>query len=302
MPELPEVQTVVDDLNNAGLVGSSIIDATVNWHRTLANYESESFRSRISGCRIVKIWRRAKYIVFDLVPVLNPSFFLAVHLRMTGRFELNGIPGESKHVHVVLALDDGRYLSFHDTRKFGRFFLVEQIGDFFSRLGPEPLEKAFTAESLARGLKKRDRQIKPLLLDQAFLAGLGNIYVDEALWRAKIHPRTRSRVLTRRQVSALHRSIRKVLRDGLRNAGTTLGTGQGNFSSIGNGYGRNRANLNVFRRTGEPCPRCRSTIQRIMVAQRSSHYCPTCQAEESNGLQDNSSESLRYNKKTVEIF
>jgi formamidopyrimidine-DNA glycosylase len=123
----------------------------------------------------------------------------------------------------------------------------------------------------------RHRLVKPLLLDQGFVAGLGNIYTDEALWEAKIHPLRASDSLARKEVEALHTAIRKVLRRGLKNLGTSLGTGKANFYSIGRRRGRNRNALKVFRRTGEPCPRCAAPVQRILVGQRSTHLCPKCQ-------------------------
>lgn len=276
MPELPEVQTLVDDLNKESLVGTSIAAVRVFWPRTIAAATPDLFCAEVTGCKIERIWRRAKFIIFDL----NKGYDMAVHLRMTGRFQFSEPSRiDSKHVHVVLELNDGRCLQFHDTRKFGRFFLVADMTRFLGRLGPEPLDRRFSARYLMEKLKTRNRQIKPLLLDQSFLAGLGNIYVDEALWRARIHPETPSGCLTEAQGYALHRAIRKSLRAGLRNAGTTLGSGKGNFSSIRQTYGRNAVELNVFRRTGSPCPRCRAPIQRIIVGQRGTHICPQCQVD-----------------------
>jgi formamidopyrimidine-DNA glycosylase len=149
--------------------------------------------------------------------------------------------------------------------------------EILDRLGPEPLAESFTVERLAAMLQTTNRQIKPLLLDQRFLAGLGNIYVDEALWESGIHPQRISSSLTFQEVRDLHQAIPLVLHKGLKNLGTSLGTGKSNFYLPGNRPGRNAEELNVFRHTGMACPRCSSTIVRIVVAQRSSHICPDCQ-------------------------
>jgi formamidopyrimidine-DNA glycosylase len=274
MPELPEVQTVVDDLIAAGLTGKRILSAAVYWKKTIATSVPGKFCQSIHGRKILRIYRRAKYIVMDL----DRGLFLAIHLRMSGRLKLRSGPiAADKHIHVVLNLGDGRSLQFHDTRKFGRFYLVGSLDRLFASLGPEPLAKAFDVCAFAKRMAGKRRQIKPLLLDQSFLAGLGNIYVDESLWTAGIHPLRRADTLQQQEIKDLHRAIRKVLKKGLRNAGTTLGWGLNNFSSIGETRGRNASELHVFRRTGSPCARCRGPIERIMVGQRATHYCPKCQ-------------------------
>ena len=144
-------------------------------------------------------------------------------------------------------------------------------------LGPEPLEKEFSKDWLQGALGRKSRAIKPLLLDQSFIAGLGNIYVDEALWQARIHPERNSRTITKEEADGLHSAIRTVLRRGIRNSGTTLGTGESNFYSVAGHRGRNADQLKVFRRDGEPCPACGRTIQRLIVGQRGTHICPQCQ-------------------------
>ena len=274
MPELPEVQTVVDDLNAEGLPGCTITRAKVYWPRSIALTSPRRFQQQVERRRIVNIYRRAKFIVF----VLQDDLWMAVHLRMTGRFQL--FPSRShrsRHVHVVLSLDDDRQLRFHDTRKFGRFYLTHDPDRILGALGPEPLDPDFTSKDMAVMLSRSKRQIKPLLLDQHFIAGLGNIYVDEALWAARIHPLRTAAELKADEVKSLHRNIRKVLRQGLRNAGTTLGQGPSNFYSLSRERGRNADHLKVFRRTGQPCLRCRTPIVRILVAQRSTHVCTRCQ-------------------------
>jgi formamidopyrimidine-DNA glycosylase len=273
MPELPEVQTVVNDLLNAGLVGQTITDVTIRWPGSIARLAPEAFRRQLIGRRIEKISRRAKFIVWGL----DHHMTMLTHLRMTGRFHLTAVESDyGKHDHVALTISGKRQLRYHDTRKFGRFYLTDSTA-MLDRLGPEPLTRQFTARQFARGLAAHRRQLKPLLLDQHFLAGLGNIYVDEALWDAGLHPTRTSDELTDTEVRRLHRSIRKVLRRGLRNMGTTLGTGETTFYSVAGHRGRNRDELKVFRRNGFPCPRCREIITRLVVGQRSTHICQVCQ-------------------------
>ena len=274
MPELPEVQTVVDDLIAAGVPGTGVADVRVFWPKTIADQNPAAFRRQLRKRKITTISRRGKYIIFHLQPELNLLF----HLRMTGRFVLAGAgTHRTRHDHLIIRLDDGRQLRFHDTRKFGRAYLAPTHQAITGHLGPEPLSAGFTAKKLAALLAVRKRQLKPLLLDQTFIAGLGNIYVDEALWEARLHPLTNAHELNTEQATKLHRAIRKVLRQGLKNAGTTLGDGQANFYSLERRTGRNLSFVNVFRRTGQPCPSCANPIERLVVGQRSTHICPHCQ-------------------------
>jgi formamidopyrimidine-DNA glycosylase len=274
MPELPEVQTIVDDMHAVGLCGATIVDAHVLWGRTIASGSVNDFRHRLQGRIIQNIDRRAKYIVITL----SDALFWLVHLRMTGRFQIG--PSDNPpgcHARVVLTLKDRRQLVFYDTRKFGRFYLTTSPESVLGELGPEPLAPNFSAKVLADRIGRRKGRIKPLLLNQKFLAGLGNIYVDEALWTARIHPLRTANTLKFSEIKGLHRAIRQVLRQGIRNAGTTLGAGQSNFSSIRRNRGGNADQLNVFRRTGLPCPRCGQAIERLIVCQRSTHLCSRCQ-------------------------
>jgi formamidopyrimidine-DNA glycosylase len=274
MPELPEVQTIVDDLNRSLLIGKTITQVRVFWSKTVAEPALKLFYQRIQGQSIVKISRRGKFIVFDL----KGGDHLLFHLRMTGHLHLVPTRTErSKHEHLILSLGIGRQLRFHDTRKFGRCYLTADLKTVLGLLGPEPLAKEFTVPALKAILTVRQRQLKPLLLDQTVVAGLGNIYVDEALWEAKLHPRRRSSSLTDAEIHALHKAVQKVLRQGLRNLGTTLGNSDTNFSSVKKRRGRNQQALQVFRRTDAPCPRCQTTIKRVLVGQRSTHLCPRCQ-------------------------
>jgi formamidopyrimidine-DNA glycosylase len=276
MPELPEVQTVVDELNSENLHGRIVTGVQVCWDKTVALGNRTRFSRELRGRRIQDIRRRGKYIVIDL----HGGGHLIFHLRMTGKLYLTQRHARRRpHEHLLIRLDDGRRLTFHDTRKFGRAYLVSDADTILGRLGPEPLSRQFTARMLQFRLNARRRQIKPLLLDQTFVAGLGNIYVDETLWSARIHPRRTALSLMWHEIKVLHRSMRGVLRQGLRNSGTTLGSGKGNFVSPRRNPGRNHSALKVFRRTGQACPRCGNPIDRIIVAQRSTHYCRQCQKE-----------------------
>lgn len=273
MPELPEVQTVVNDLVASGLIGQTITDVHIRWPGSIARPGPEAFRRTLIGRRIETLSRRAKWIVWKM----DGGLTMLTHLRMTGRFHLAAQgTAYDKHDHVAFTIDGKRQVRYHDTRKFGRFYLPDSTA-MLDRLGPEPLSRQFTARKFAKRLAAHRRQLKPLLLDQHFLAGLGNIYVDEALWDAGLHPTRTSDGLTDAEARRLHRAIRKVLRRGLRNLGTTLGTGETTFYSVAGHRGRNRDELKVFRRTGEPCPRCRRIITRLVVGQRSTHICEICQ-------------------------
>jgi formamidopyrimidine-DNA glycosylase len=274
MPELPEVETVARELRAAGVVGRRIVHSRVFWPRTVAEPSARAFVRGVKGQRIASLDRRGKYLVIHLAG----GSHVLVHLRMTGQlcFATGDAP-RGKHEHLTLGLDDGRELRFRDTRKFGRWYLLADAETKLGALGPEPLSPKLTGRAFGRRLAARKAMLKPLLLDQAFLAGLGNIYVDEALWDAGLHPRRKSDSLREEQRRRLYRSIRKVLRRGIESMGTTLGPGLTNFRTLEGGYGNNKDNLSVFRKAGQPCPRCGTAIRRMVVAQRGTHICPRCQ-------------------------
>jgi formamidopyrimidine-DNA glycosylase len=274
MPELPEVETVVRGLRDGGLPGRRIISARVYWPRSVQGLPPHAFCRRLPGLRIRALERRGKYIVMRL----SDGGTLLVHLRMSGRLSLvDGRAPRDRHEHVVLGLDDGRDLRFRDTRKFGRWLLTDTPQDQLGRLGPEPLDDSFTLKRFQERLLGRGGMLKPLLLDQAFIAGMGNIYVDEALWLARLHPQRSAASLAATEPRRLYRALRAVLRSGIAAAGTSLGTGGANFYGVSGQSGRNQERLKVFRRSDEPCPRCRAPIIRLKVAQRSTHICPRCQ-------------------------
>ncbi len=274
MPELPEVETVAAGLREAGVCGLVIRATRVSWPRTLAGLSREAFDRELKGRSIADVQRRAKYIVIRL----DPALWLLVHLRMTGHLSVE--PAASPpdpHERVAVVLDDEREIRFRDTRKFGRWVLTGDPASVLGSLGPEPLSPDFKAVPFYRMLHAHARMLKPMLLDQRVVAGLGNIYVDEALWEARLHPCRSSRTLTLADGRRLHRAIRVVLQRGLDAGGTTLGRGVSNFYSVAGRRGRNQDGLRVFRRQGEDCPRCGTVIRRQMVAQRSTHLCPRCQ-------------------------
>lgn len=275
VPELPEVETVARDLRRAGLESRRIAQVGVFWPRTVAAISPRRFKRLLVGRRVQGIGRRGKYLVFEL----DGGLWILVHLRMTGQFRMDASRDDrDPHEHIILKLDNGQDLRFRDTRKFGRWTVTDRPEAILARLGPEPLDPGFTGRCFADRLGACRRMLKPLLLDQAFIAGIGNIYADEALWEARLHPRRRSDTLSAAEALRLYRSIRNVLRRGIRHMGTTLGSGRANFYSVGGRRGRNQDGLRVFRRTGCPCPRCGQAIERLLVAQRSTHVCRACQA------------------------
>jgi formamidopyrimidine-DNA glycosylase len=270
MPELPEVETIARQLRNGGpthppLPGRRIDQVTVRWPRHIATPPAPRFREAIAGRTIRDVDRRGKYLVFPL-----DRGTLLIHLKMTGDLGVvrSGEPS-GPYDHTIFHLDQGWDLRFGDARKFGKVFLLEDPGEVLTAIGPEPLSPGFTARQLQERLRGRSRPLKPLLLDQAFLAGMGNIYVDEALHRAGLHPLRRSDTLRDDEVHRLWRAIRAALRAGLRHNGASL-------DWVYRG-GEFQNHFRVYGRAGEPCPVCRTAIRRIVVGQRGTHFCPTCQ-------------------------
>ncbi len=266
MPELPEVETRVRQLRGP-CVGRSIRNTHIGWPRQIDRPLPAVFTKRIRGQRITAVRRRGKFLVFQL-----SEDALLFHLRMSGDLY---ITEESttvdKYAHTIMTLDNYQQLRFSDPRKFGRVYLVRTAEEITARLGPEPLSKQFTSNSFARSLAKRKRMLKPLLLDQSFLAGMGNIYTDEALHLAGIHPMRRSDTLVPAQARLLWRSLRRVLRDGIRNNGASI-------DWVYKG-GSQQHHFRVYGRRGDPCHRCSLPITRTTVAQRGTYFCPGCQPE-----------------------
>ena len=269
MPELPEVETIVRCLQ-ARLVGRRLTQVRLKRPEIVAA-GPRGLARRLNSCRVQAVRRRGKLIVIDLASAKS----LAIHLRMTGQVMIRDSVPNTRHVHFTAALDDGCVLVYHDARRFGRFYYGDtQALDIFSpsgALGPEPLE--ISAARFSARLRSRRRMLKPLLLDQAFLAGLGNIYVDETLFAARLHPRRVSNTVSERQARELLRQIRLVLRAAIRHRGTTVS----NYVQVDGRVGGFRKRLKVYGRAGQPCPRCGRAIRKLTVAQRGTHICPTCQ-------------------------
>ena len=270
MPELPEVETVVRELR-PHVEGQSILDAHVDWARIIAQPEQDiaRFCSGIRGRRIARLWRRGKFVLFDL----DDGQHMAIHLRMSGRLLLapGGLP---QHLRVRLKLSDGGRLYFYNQRKFGRVWLVKDLQDVIGDLGPEPLAKPFTLTSFAALFARRRGMIKPLLLNQRFIAGLGNIYVDESLYRAGLHPQRTADTLTEQDLKRLYRAIRATLQQAIDHHGTTF---DGIFVRPQGEEGRQQEGLAVYGQKAQPCPRCDTPIERIVVSGRGTHLCPQCQ-------------------------
>ncbi len=264
MPELPEVETIARKLKTE-LVGKTILSADLRWSRTLARPSPKKFKEQIKGQIILGVSRRAKFLILQL-----SSFGLLIHLRMSGDLLLkNSSIRAELHDRLILKLSGNKSLVFNDTRKFGRVWLTAKPNDVLGKLGPEPLSTEFTSRWLHTALNNKKRQLKPLLLDQTFLAGLGNIYTDEALHIARLHPLTVSNSITVKQAQALHEAILAVLNEGIRRNGAS-------FDWVYRG-GEFQNYFRVYGRENEKCPVCGTKIKRILVGQRSTHYCPRCQ-------------------------
>ena len=271
MPELPEVETVARGLDRH-LSGASVSAVDVRWERSIQAPEPPVFARRLAGQTIQSVRRRGKWVVIHL----DNGDVLLAHLRMTGQLFLE--PGESPegdYTRVLFSLDDGRQLRFADMRKFGRLILTADAEAVLRDLGPEPLAASFTAERFQSMLSGRHGRIKSLLLDQRFVAGLGNIYVNEALWEARIHPLRPASSLCPAEARRLHGAIRSVLRAAIRQGGTTLSNG--NFRQADGAAGRYASRLRVYGCEGEPCGCCGSAVERVRVGQRGTFICPDCQ-------------------------
>jgi formamidopyrimidine-DNA glycosylase len=274
MPELPEVHTILQDLIQSGILGCKIEHVQLYWPRTIGCPSPSQFCRLITHKQLKGMDRRGKYLII----ALSDGYFICIHLRMTGRLLLvDQKTPENPYIRLRLDLDNGKALYYHDTRKFGRWYLVQNPETVIGKLGPEPLSLDFTFEAFWKKLHAKARPLKPLLLDQTFLAGLGNIYVDEALWEGHLHPLQSAKDLTPPQAKLLHQAIIHVLKRGIESQGTTLGTGRTNYYRLDGTRGEHQMLLNVFRRTGQKCPRCGYLIERLIVAQRSTHICPHCQ-------------------------
>lgn len=224
--------------------------------------------SRAAGFTITAVRRRGKHILLDLRRGKRPAQ-LVIHLGMTGQLRVDAEPG--RHTHAILQLDGGFTLLYNDTRQFGRLEFCERLPERLKRLGPEPLDLA--EEEFVRRFRARRSMVKPLLLDQSFLSGLGNIYADEALFRAGIHPRAVAARLRPERARRLYRAIVEALTESIRLGGSSVS----DYVASDGRRGSFQLRHNVYRRTGRPCPVCGAPIRRILVAARGTHFCPRCQ-------------------------
>lgn len=285
MPELPEVETIARRLRRglhgepAGvreiarpeacsappLIGRTITGGRILWARTIAEPSPRAFLRRIRGQVVRDVTRRGKFLV---LPLSRDT--LLFHLRMGGGLAITPAAAPvAADARLVLALDEGCQLVFRNARKFGRVWLAADPRGVLGDLGPEPLDPRFRAADLHGRLQAHRRLLKPLLLDQTFLAGIGNIYADESLHRAGLHPLTLSHRVTLDQAARLWRALREVLRAAIRHNGTTFDEAYGGGAYL--------SHLRAYQRDGEPCLACGTPIRRTLVGQRGTHFCPICQ-------------------------
>jgi formamidopyrimidine-DNA glycosylase len=275
MPELPEVETVRRSLE-PNLINKTIIDVKVNFPKLIKipSGEGETFRAILCGRKFKNIKRRGKYLLF----YLDEGWVLVIHLRMTGRLLYIDKPAPvEKHTHLVFYLDDGTELRFHDVRKFGLIYLVkaqdlDNIGGL-KTLGPEPLSEEFTYECFIDSLKGKKQRAKFFLLDQKCVAGIGNIYADEILFQAGIHPDQRVDTLNNDKKKALWQAIKDRLQAGVMHRGTSIKDYVDGFGQSGSFQHQ----LQVYGKYGQPCPKCGTIIERSKSGGRTTSFCPNCQ-------------------------
>jgi len=271
VPELPEVETLARDLRRF-LHGARFTGVDVLWPRSVAMPSAEEFIAQLPGCQIEDVGRRGKFLLFSL----SGSSHLLIHLRMSGQLHVQpaSVP-TSQYARIIFHLADGRKLIFDNPRKLGRVYLTSDLDVILGHLGPEPLDADFTLDVFAAALARRRGVLKPLLLNQSFLAGLGNIYVDEILFKARLHPLRRANTLSSKETEHLHAAIRNVLQQAIDDRGTTLSDGR--YCDVEGHPGDHQHRLQVYQRAGEPCSRCGQLIERVKLGGRGTHFCPRCQ-------------------------
>jgi len=268
MPELPEVETIKRDLAPK-IVGRCFASVTLNWPKTVQIPSPEALCRRLVGKCIAGLDRRGKYLIFRL----TNGEALVLHLRMSGSLLFDPQDEPDPYCRAVFLLDDGARLHFRDPRKLGRMWLVEDENSIVGQLGPEPLAPDFTAEVLRERAKKRSAPIKAVLCDQEFLAGVGNMYADEALFAAGIHPMRAASSLSVEEIARLYQAICRVLEE----ATTSHGASIADYVRPDGKPGAAQFVFKVAHRGGQPCPVCATPIQRIPIRKRGSYFCPNCQ-------------------------
>ncbi len=292
MPELPEVETIKNDLDKK-IVGTKIVLVNALWPDIIKDVPFEVFARQAEGQKIIAVQRRAKNLIIKLSGGLN----LLIHLKMTGHFLVaedsaevtkdgKWVKAKNKHlltdkqnqfIRIIFYLDNGKMLAMSDLRKFAYIKLVDdkELAKFLDKYGPEPFDKDFTAEKLGEILAKKKTAIKKVLMDQSQIAGIGNIYADEILWASRVHPLTPANKLNAEEVEAIYENAKKILSESLKRRGTSTSDFRDTEGKPGT-FGEFR---NVYRRTDLPCPVCGGPIARITVGGRGTHFCPRCQKE-----------------------
>ncbi len=272
MPELPEVETIKNDLRPA-LQGARFTSVSISWPRMVLRPSPDELRLKLPGRAIKEIARRGKYLIFRL----DSGESLVLHMRMTGslllRHKNDARTEPVPYVTAAFGLDNGLELVFRDRRKLGTVSLLQDENELAAKLGPEPLSRFFTVEDLRSRLSGRKAPVKAVLCDQKFLAGIGNMYADEALFLAGIHPLRLASNLSPEETGRLHKAIRQVLRKGIRNAGASIS----DYRRPGGEQGSQQHAFNVAHRGGQTCNVCATPIERVPVRNRGSYFCPRCQ-------------------------
>ena len=271
MPELPEVETIKNELASH-ILGRQVTGITLLWEGIVRQPSVEAFRSRLIGQRITGLTRHGKYLAFSL----SSGEVLVMHLKMSGSLLLKSASAEpDKYVRAIIHLNEGHELYFRDPRKLGALWLAGDKNTIVGKLGPEPLEDDFSPEVLAQRLHSRTAPIKALLCDQTFVAGIGNMYADEALFAAGVHPLRPGNSLSRDEIERLYSAIYQVLRSAIGDKGASVL----NYFRPGGELGTAHSRFEVAHRGGEPCPRCGTPIRRIPIRNRGSYFCTKCQPE-----------------------
>jgi formamidopyrimidine-DNA glycosylase len=269
MPELPEVETIKNELK-PHVVGRTISKVDLLWSGSIMQPSPEEFREGLVGHKILEIVRRGKHLIFKL----DNGWSWIAHMRMTGSLLVLPAGAEVKStVRALIYLDDGQVMHFRDQRKFGRMWLVKDPEEVVGKLGPEPLDESFSTDVLEQILKKRNTPVKGLLLRQTQIAGIGNMYADEALFRARIDPRRPSKSLKKKEVRRLYDGIQYVLKQGIKSKGASVD----NYVRPGGTLGTAHDQFQVAHRKGEACSGCGGVVERIRVNQRGTYFCPKCQ-------------------------
>jgi formamidopyrimidine-DNA glycosylase len=279
VPELPEVETIARELRPL-VLGARITGFWTDWPKAIKHPDPDAFSAGVTGRTIDEVSRRAKWLVLEL----SGGWVVALQVKMTGQvFVLPAGTTHDRHVHLKLLLEDGREVMIRDVRKFARIALYRRdeagkaLGadgetDPFEELGPEPLDPAFTLARFRALIRGRRGRLKPLLVDQAFLAGVGNIYADEALWRSHLHPLRSAATLGTKDERLLYTAIREVLTEGIEHRGASV-----DDYTAPDGDGEMQDRLQVYQRTGLPCERCGHPIKRFVLGIRATHFCSWCQ-------------------------